>query len=238
MVIGIIILLLLFLYCFIRVVIPMYQLYKAIKDVDFTKTNIDFTRLDRLTPKGAKVSRTIIHKFKSLTDVLCDRITEVNTVTDSSERDGLTGCYNIKHLENVKYQYEQANNFIIIFIDVNNLKRMNDTFGHEAGDKLIINAAQKLQFWDKYGEVYRMGGDEFMITIKNIPSQQVKQLLNTWYPTVGVLNRASDGFRCVLSCGVAEGSYGTNFDIVQKLADDRMYNMKVAIKKQFGEPMR
>ncbi len=222
----------------IHIIIPLNRLWSAIKDIDFNNSVIDFTKVEALPVQGTSTIKGITLQFKSLQNILCNQIMEVNNVTDQSERDGLTNCYNKKHLDKVKSSYETAQNFIIIFIDVNNLKRMNDTFGHEAGDNLIINAAKKLSFWDKYGEVYRMGGDEFMVTLKNIPTQKAKALIDSWYPTVGVLNRTSDGFRCVLSYGVAEGRYGSSFDQIQKLADDRMYNMKVAIKKQFGEPMR
>ena len=127
---------------------------------------------------------------------------------------------------------------VVIFIDVNNMKRMNDECGHEAGDALIRNAAAKLKFWDKYGDVYRVGGDEFMIVVCNQTQQFVENVISKWYPTVGLLNRESDGFKCVLSYGIASGSQYCNFDDVMKRADDLMYDMKVALKKKFGEPLR
>ena len=84
-----------------------------------------------------------------------------NNETYKSEHDALTGCYNRNHLSKVKSRYEQQRSFFVVFIDVNNLKRMNDEFGHEAGDSLLKNVASKMQFWNSYGDVYRLGGDEF-----------------------------------------------------------------------------
>ena len=42
---------------------------------------------------------------------------------------------------------------------------MNDVYGHKAGDALIKSAADKLRFWNRFGDVYRMGGDEFFISV-------------------------------------------------------------------------
>lgn len=217
---------------------PLCKLYDALKIIDFEKDIIDFSKLDDLESSGFKEMRGIQEKFKYLLDIITERINRVNSQTYKSEHDGLTGCYNRVHLDVVKGTYEVQKSVCVIFIDVNNLKRMNDEFGHEAGDALLRSAAAKLTFWQNYGDVYRMGGDEFMIVVVNKSREYVEKLINMWYPTVGQLNRDSDGFKCVLSYGVAYGSQYCNFDAVQKQADEIMYDMKVALKKKFGEPMR
>lgn len=217
---------------------PLNSLYESLNIINFDKDIIDFSKLDSLNESGLKEIQLIITKYKYLLDIITERINKVNSETYKSEHDGLTGCYNRVRLENVKSMYEFSKTVAIVFIDVNNLKRMNDEFGHEAGDALLKSASAKLSFWNTYGDVYRMGGDEFMIVVVNKPPEYVKKLVDRWYPTVGQLNRDSDGFKCVLSYGLAFGSQGCNFDALQKQADDKMYDMKVAIKKKFGEPMR
>lgn len=217
---------------------PLGSLYDALNVIDFDKEIIDFSKLDSLNESGIKEIRTIIIKFKYLLDIITERINKVNSETYKSEHDGLTGCFNRVRLNNVKSMYEYSKAVAIVFIDVNNLKRMNDEFGHEAGDALLKSAAFKLNFWNNYGDVYRMGGDEFMIVLVNKTPEYVNKLIGLWYPTVGQLNRDTDGFKCVLSYGVAFGSQGCNFDALQKQADEKMYDMKVALKKKFGEPLR
>lgn len=54
---------------------------------------------------------------------------------------------------------------------MNNLKKMNDVHGHNAGDKVLIKAAEQLSFWHKYGELYRIGGDEFIVVVTNMSAQ-------------------------------------------------------------------
>lgn len=229
---------LIIMYMYKNLLKPLNDLHNALNVIDFSKDVIDFSKVDTLEKTGFTEMQEITDKFKYLLGIITERINRVNDARYQSEHDELSGCYNRMHLERVKAQYEMEESFAIIFIDVNNLKRMNDVFGHEAGDALIKAAARKLQYWNTYGDVYRMGGDEFMIVVCNISQQTLKEYIDTWYPTVGILNREGDGFKCVLSYGVAYAKQGKDFDAQQKLADDRMYEMKVAIKKKFGEPMR
>ena len=227
-----------FIYLHLRFLRPLDNLIKALTSVDFDSSVVDCTGVDELKEEGSFEMKLLTLKFKYLVDVITDRINLYNDETRRSEHDELTGCYNRTHLSRVKTWYETQPNMLIIFIDVNNLKKMNDIFGHEAGDALLRNAANSLKFWKSYGDVYRLGGDEFMIVLVNKKYDFCMKLLKSWYPTVGLLNRLEDGFKCVLSYGVAEGKQGSSFDELEKLADDRMYEMKVRIKKEFGEEMR
>lgn len=219
-------------------VLPIQKLYEAVVLIDFGNDIIDFTKVDSLKIEGLKEVRFLQNKFKYLIERLSDRIDRINNVTYESEHDKLTKCYNRERLEKYQSSYEEAKSCCIIFIDVNNLKRMNDQFGHNAGDSLLENAADKIRFWSTYGDVYRVGGDEFIVVIVNQTEGHIKRLFDTWYPTVGVLNRQSDGFKCVLSCGIAYASDRIDFEALRKIADDRMYEAKVAIKEKFGEPLR
>lgn len=224
--------------CYFKLLKPIVKVYKALKVIDFNEDLVDFTKVDNLKSTGYLEVKLIINKFKHLLDAITERINKINTETYKSEHDILTGCYNRTYLDRVKSSYEASQNFIVCFIDVNNLKRMNDEFGHDAGDTLLKTAAAKLVYWSKLGDVYRMGGDEFMIVLVNKPLCKVKSLIATWYKTVGVLNKSTDGFQCLLSYGLAEGSCGMDFDCVMKQADEIMYDMKIRIKKELGEPLR
>ena len=217
---------------------PLYSLYNSIKEINFDKDIIDFTRLDSLEETGIAELKMLTRQYKYLVDIIAERINRYNNETYTSEHDKLTGCYNRTRLERHKSRYEQQKMMCIIFIDVNNLKKMNDIFGHEAGDALLKNASKKLSYWNSYGDLYRLGGDEFMIVLPNKKLDFCMNLLNLWYPTVGVLNRESDGFKCLLSYGVSYARGDFNFDDLVKEADEKMYDFKVNIKKQLGEEMR
>ena len=84
--------------------------------------------------------------------------------------DPLTGILN-------RYAYEKAlsrmneikEDFVVFSIDINGLKRTNDSFGHQAGDELICGAANVIsEVFNKYENCYRTGGDEF-IALSHVP---------------------------------------------------------------------
>lgn len=83
-----------------------------------------------------------------------------------SHTDELTGCFNRRAYEDsIKEITEQAlsKDFVYLSIDLNGLKAINDTLGHEAGDELIVGAGKCLQnALSSYGKVFRTGGDEFV----------------------------------------------------------------------------
>lgn len=215
---------------------PLHKLIEALKPIDFELDCIDFQKLDELEYYD-KDMQFILDKFHYLSDAVSIRIDAVNKALAVSETDGLTGCKNRIYLDNKKGEYAGCKYVFVIYIDVNNLKKMNDIYGHEAGDVLIKTAAEKLKYWDKFGDVYRMGGDEFMVVLANIKPADCEKMIRSWYPTVGAINRKSDGFQCRLAYGTAWGEKFANFDDIMKQADARMYEHKKKIKLKLGEPL-
>ncbi|MGD9909914.1 MAG: PAS domain-containing protein [Candidatus Izemoplasmatales bacterium] len=86
-----------------------------------------------------------------------------------SNHDYLTGLYNRRAYENYLVQVNHNDNYPICLImaDVNQLKYINDTYGHQAGDDLLCKVSQVLTFVCRPHFLARIGGDEFMIIIKN-----------------------------------------------------------------------
>lgn len=229
---------LIFIFLYKNLFRPISQIMKGLSLIDFESNTVNFTYIDRLEPSGLFGISSLGYKIKYLMDIIEERIIKYNNENYKSEHDSLSGCFNRVHLERVKTQYETQDSTYVIFIDVNNLKKMNDIYGHEAGDNLIRSASRALSFWNQYGDVYRMGGDEFMVVLSNMDFDYCTKLLKQWYPTVGILNKDTDGFKCVLSYGVATCKGFCDFDKLQKVADEAMYKMKLQIKRKFGEDMR
>jgi diguanylate cyclase (GGDEF)-like protein len=87
---------------------------------------------------------------------------------DTMNRDHLTGVYNRRKMENDLDMFINQNNSSLlsaIFIDADRFKGINDNFGHDAGDRTLVYLGQKLQKHANIlnGEVYRYGGEEFII---------------------------------------------------------------------------
>ncbi len=81
----------------------------------------------------------------------------------------------------------QANYFALIFLDLDKFKEINDTLGHSIGDLLLMEVSQRIKKCvDELGDVFRLGGDEFTIIVKdtidknriNLISEKIKKSLN------------------------------------------------------------
>ena len=72
-----------------------------------------------------------------------------------------------------------AHNGACLVLDVDGLKKVNDVYGHLAGDALICDAADCiLAVYAKYGECYRIGGDEFVVLLENVTEEDVLALID------------------------------------------------------------
>ena len=85
-------------------------------------------------------------------------------------RDSLTGIKNTTaYTEAIKKINQEINcgnpQFGVVVVDINNLKRTNDRFGHYVGDELIVHSAKILRETFKTSTVYRIGGDEFAVIL-------------------------------------------------------------------------
>lgn len=147
-----------------------------------------------------------------------------------SNTDEVTGFLN-------RHAYEQEiealrkrglkDNFVYLSMDVNGLKVVNDTRGHDAGDELIIGASTCMRrcFGD-YGKLYRIGGDEFVALIYandielDIIMREFDDISEEWQ---GKLNE-----RLTISCGYVQYMENKEMSLHQMavLADKRMYANK------------
>lgn len=86
--------------------------------------------------------------------------------------DSLTGCYNLKYLENFKQNNfdpgRDDNNIGLVMVDNNGFKKINDEFGHDAGNQALKDTVQILRSTVRKGDIIiRVGGDEFLIICHN-----------------------------------------------------------------------
>jgi diguanylate cyclase (GGDEF)-like protein len=86
-----------------------------------------------------------------------------NQVKELSERDGLTGLYNHRYFqETLQKEIEQKRELVLIMFDIDHFKRVNDTYGHQAGDKVLEFLGRLVSHT---GIAARYGGEEFAIIL-------------------------------------------------------------------------
>lgn len=127
--------------------------------------------------------------------------------------------------------------FAVLFVDLNNFKLINDRFGHDAGDRVLVEVGQRLLKATRTGDcVARYAGDEFLLMINNIPSHQeaeqvrkhIEAVLSEPLQAVDVLQIPDS----VLASGAVGLAFyptdGQNVDDLIKFADQDMYERKRA----------
>lgn len=166
-------------------------------------------------------------------------VTERNQIIYTAEHDQLTGLYNKgKYLSMCKEVFPNLDSIGIFNMDVNNLKKLNDTYGHEAGDKLLIKAADSISAVTNqkvYG--FRMGGDEYLMIAMNVTKTQVDSIRASWEAELARLNTLNDGIECIVAVGVVYAEKPYDYAEIFKKADELMYEDKKA-KKKPGEEIR
>lgn len=147
--------------------------------------------------------------------------------------DFLTG---LKNSNSYQQDVERYNEHLtgrvgVLMADVNNLKKINDTCGHEEGDKFIVTAASILKADLKSADsVYRVGGDEFVAIFINPNSQFIKAEMKNVHRHCA---KQEYQYPLEIAMGFCAG-VGDIYDIIQK-ADKRMYENKQVLKNKQGE---
>ena len=143
-----------------------------------------------------------------------------------AEVDGMTGLYNkSKYLSMINGKYTDVESVAVIFWDINDLKIINDTVGHDAGDELIsVTATSIRNIVGPKDMAYRIGGDEFVMIIMDCNEEEVKEKLRKWNVELEAA-RKEFKFPISVSTGYAIGNGKNLTDIINE-ADKAMYENK------------
>lgn len=139
----------------------------------------------------------------------------------STRCDALTGLYNRHSF----YSYTEKHSgeiMGVISIDMNELKWLNDTFGHQKGDEAIKAVSEIFLNADSSARAYRTGGDEFIMLCRCPRLEDMKEMVEKMRTQV-----AEAGYSCAFGL-----SYRKTLDEMLKEADDLMYKDKARLKAE------
>lgn len=123
--------------------------------------------------------------------------------------------------------------FTIIIVDVNFLKRVNDTFGHEKGNAYLITNAEAITQNFGANDVYRIGGDEFAVILEGEKAAEAEGMIERFRNLRATSYSETDHWnRVCAAVGLARYDGDANVDAVFKRADAAMYRDKVAMKAE------
>lgn len=151
-----------------------------------------------------------------------------------SETDLMTGCKNRNCYSDRLSGFADMckRNMVCVYIDVNGLHNLNDTQGHEAGDRMLKSVANTLLDTFDPEQTYRIGGDEFVVARPDASPEETRRLMDGVVATL-----TKQGYD--ISVGIEQGEKATlDMDVLVKQAEVGMYQEKEAYYHQEGHDRR
>jgi len=160
-------------------------------------------------------------------------------LNQEANRDALTGLFNRRYMnqeldEKMRLLQEEGRIFGVIICDIDNFKKVNDTFGHESGDDVLVNVARVLMSSLRDNDVVcRWGGEEFLIAIDGNRkiTMDVAERIRGMIEDMVVISHGYT-IKITMTFGVTESIPGLPVDKLVEIADTRLYKGKQNGKNQ------
>lgn len=161
-------------------------------------------------------------------------------------QDSLTGVRNKmaydSYLSELKDRIErgEVKSYGIAVLDTNNLKEINDTYGHENGNAYLVNSCKLICQIFTHSPVFRIGGDEFLVVLTGRDLENHSELMTQLKESMDLTKNASFPWKQIsIACGLGIASYakGTTIEETFNKADKNMYINKREIKIAEHRPL-
>lgn len=180
----------------------------------------------------------LLRRFSRVTrisDSYQQTLKDVNeSLSEAARRDHLTGLPNRRELvDRIKAQIARAQRygerFSLVLADIDNFKCVNDTYGHDTGDEVLIAVGHALEGSLRGDDTCaRWGGEEFLICLPHTNLEGARAVAEKLRATVEHLDieHAGNHITPTVSAGIAEHSQEENLDDTVRKADDAMFEAK------------
>ncbi|WP_373035026.1 diguanylate cyclase [Sulfurimonas sp.] len=170
-----------------------------------------------------------------------EALENIQYITNHASRDFLTGLYNRRYFFDNMYEYIEdtktsGEKFAVAMVDIDNFKQLNDTHGHDVGDKVIVCISEILRTNTSYRDIVaRFGGEEFCMVLKNINKYSASDILERVRQEVEGFNfnlDANTEIRLTVSMGVSIHEDEDSLDETINQADMQLHSAKQNGKNQ------
>jgi two-component system cell cycle response regulator len=152
---------------------------------------------------------------------------EIEEIEDKSLKDELTGAYNRKKIDKIIDELNNKEICLIIF-DIDNFKKINDTYGHLKGDEVLQKLSNEVKKHLRSDDIFvRWGGEEFIVLLKNSTLKNAQKIAEKLKNVINSIEIDEVGnFSCSfgVACGFIENK--SDFDKILKKSDDALYLAK------------
>lgn len=184
---------------------------------------------------ASRKQHALIHAHR----LLQDRLEEITKLRDKlgeqAIRDGLTGLFNRRYLDetlvrDLSRAKREGYALAVVMLDIDHFKRVNDTYGHAAGDEVLKAIAKLLRSGARESDVVcRYGGEEFLIALPHMSAEQAAVRVETWRSTfqTQLIRHGEFAIQVTFSAGIAAYPvHGGDTDSLVARADQALYHAK------------
>lgn len=194
---------------------------------------VDQIKADSPIPEvGANEFRYLARAYNKMYEVYKSSLERLNF---KASHDELTGAYNRSGYDLLLSSVDLENVYMLLF-DIDNFKEINDTYGHEVGDKVLIKLVSVLKRYFRSDDyVCRIGGDEFVVFMVHAAKPQQRQIEEKIAGINRELANTEDGLPSAsVSVGIVHGSESSDAEDLFRKTDDAMYQAKQRGKNTYS----
>ena len=185
-----------------------------------------------LPEAGSTEFRYLVRAYNQMYEMYRNSIAQLDF---KATHDELTGVFNRAGYDSIIESIDIKTTYMLLF-DVDNFKSINDTYGHEIGDKVLQKFASALKNNFRPDDfICRIGGDEFVVLMQRTQEMQQSIITEKIERINTELSTVKDGIPGVtISVGIARGSDAQEIDELFKKTDDAMYDAKQKGKSTYA----
>ena len=195
--------------------------------------------LPEITSKFNEIQSHMVDEVSKANSIISQLSTQIKELEEKSNLDPLTKIYNRGALntylkekcENVNENYQTH----LLAIDIDDFKHINDSYGHIAGDKILIYIAKILKRTLREGDkVFRFGGEEFVVVLNRIKEDQCNDIANRLIRLISdnKLIYQGNNIGVTVSVGATKLAVGDTPDSFIARADKALYRSKQSGKNK------
>ncbi len=221
---------------FVAIMVSFFSIWLASRGIRPLLALTDAAKRIAAGNLDVKIPYESENELGALVDSIREMVSKLEVYVYRDKLTGLrnTAAYMRKGAELDKRRSEESLAYAVVVFDANFLKRVNDRYGHEAGNELIRRAANIICRVFAHSPVFRVGGDEFVAILEKQDYEHREQLLRSFDEQTQAERFEVEGDELAVSVARGIGVYrsGMEYAAVFHEADAAMYEHKMGMKKE------